>query len=319
VAKDDDQPRDSKKVEPPRSGRPSRRSPPPVDRTTDPRLQQIRRNVILALCSDDELMEQLVLKGGNALDIVHRVGGRTSQDLDYSIPADFDDLEHTKQKLFTVLRQQFDRAGLVVFDEKLERRPLRGGEDRMSGYQLEFKLTTKVRRESAGSNLDRLRREATVVGPEQARRVEVQISKHEYCGAKQAAELDGFRLFVYTPAMIAIEKLRAICQQMDEYTKRAHPSARARDFYDIHTAITQANVNLGSDENLVHLRAAFAAKEVPLPLLSRIEAYRERHRADWPAVENSVRDGVPHDYDFYFDFVVGAVRKLDALGVVDVP
>jgi hypothetical protein len=287
--------------------------------TADPRLQKIRRDVIIALCSDDELMEQLVLKGGNALDLIYGVGGRTSQDLDYSIPADFVDLARTRELLFRALRGQFARAHLVVFDERLEPRPPQGGEPHQSGYHADFKLATEDLWKAAGGDLARLRREAEVVGPGQVRRVEVQISKYEYCDGKKTADLDGFRLFVYTPAMIAIEKLRAICQQMDEYPKRAHATARARDFYDIHTAITQAGVDLASEENIVHLKAAFAAKEVPLPLLGRIDAYRERHRADWPAVENSVRGGVPHDYDFYFDFVLGEVRKLEALGVVDSP
>ena len=35
--------------------------------------------------SPDILMEKLVLKGGNALDLVHRIGGRASMDIDLSI------------------------------------------------------------------------------------------------------------------------------------------------------------------------------------------------------------------------------------------
>lgn len=302
-----------------RAGGAAHRASSGVDPIVDPQLRDIRKNVIIALCSDDDLMELLVLKGGNALDLVHGVGRRTSQDLDYSIPGDFDDLERIRQKLFSTLRNQFARSGMVVFDTKLDRRPPRGGEERQSGYQLEFKLTTKARWDDAGGDLDRVRRDATVVGPAQARRVEIQISKHEYCEPRQPAEIDGFRFYVYSPAMIAIEKLRAICQQMDEYPKRAHPAPRARDFYDIHSAITEAKVDLSTEENLTHIRAAFVAKEVPLGLLGRLERYRNFHRADWPAVENSVRGGVPHDYDFYFDFVVAEVQKLHALRVEDPP
>ncbi len=319
MAADGDQPRDSGKSGTTRGGGAPRRPRQWVDPTADPQLRDIRRNVIIALCADDELMKQLVLKGGNALDLVHDVGGRTSQDLDYSIPGDFDDLERIEQKLSSVLRDQFARKQMVVFDVKLGRRPPQGGEERQSGYQLEFKLTTRARWDAAGGDLTRARRDATVVGPAQARRVEVQISKYEYCAARQPAELDGFRLYVYTPAMIAIEKLRAICQQMNEYPRRAHPAPRARDFYDIHAAITQANVDLSTEENLAHLKAAFDAKEVPLQLLGRIEAYRDFHRADWPAVESTVRGGVPHDYDFYFDFVVAEVRRLHPLWMVDAP
>ena len=47
-------------------------------------------------------------------------------------------------------------------------------------------------------------------------------------------ELDDYTIYVYSPTMIAIEKLRAICQQMPEYALQRRPSARARDFYDIY-------------------------------------------------------------------------------------
>ena len=35
------------------------------------RLQKIKRLAIVAMFSDDDLLERLVLKGGNALDLVH--------------------------------------------------------------------------------------------------------------------------------------------------------------------------------------------------------------------------------------------------------
>jgi len=43
---------------------------------------EIRRMTIKALFSDDFLLEQLVLKGGNALNLVHRIGNRSSLDID---------------------------------------------------------------------------------------------------------------------------------------------------------------------------------------------------------------------------------------------
>jgi len=82
-------------------------------------LKEIRRLVIIALFSDDELMEKLVLKGGNALDIVHNIGTRTSVDIDLSIPDDFSDIEEivpeevlTRNKLIprsAALRQDISR------------------------------------------------------------------------------------------------------------------------------------------------------------------------------------------------------------------
>jgi hypothetical protein len=39
-------------------------------------LEEVRRRILIALFSDDELMDILVLKGGNALALVHKVGLR---------------------------------------------------------------------------------------------------------------------------------------------------------------------------------------------------------------------------------------------------
>jgi len=46
---------------------------------------EIRRLTITALFSDDELYEQIVLKGGNAISLVYGYSSRVSLDLDFSI------------------------------------------------------------------------------------------------------------------------------------------------------------------------------------------------------------------------------------------
>jgi hypothetical protein len=141
----------------------------------------------------------------------------------------------------------------------------------------------------------------------------VDLSKYEYTAPKVSTELDHYTIYVYTPEMIYAEKLRAICQQMPEYSPMRHPgSPRARDFYDIHLLTTTAGVDLSKDIDL--LLHVFAAKDVPLNLLARVGDYREFHRPDWPAVVASA--GQPlEEFDFYFDFVLGEVAKLEALGV----
>jgi hypothetical protein len=105
-----------------------------------------------------------------------------------------------------------------------------------------------------------------------------------------------------------LEKLRAICQQMPKYPHRRHREAdRAQDFYDIHLPITTAGVDLSKDLELV--RHIFAAKEVPLRLLSLIASHREPHRLAWPAVVSSVGHSL-EDFDFYFAFVLDQVARL---------
>ena len=125
-------------------------------------------------------------------------------------------------------------------------------------------------------------------------------------------ELDNYTVVVYTPEMIAIEKLRAICQQMPEYPLRSHPAPRARDFYDVYSTVTSADINLGTKEHLELVRSIFAAKSVDLGLLNKIENYQEFHGQDWRSVEDTVF-GDLNTFDFYFDFVVKQVQLLKSL------
>ena len=114
--------------------------------------------------------------------------------------------------------------------------------------------------------------------------------------------------------MIAIEKLRAICQQMPEYHLRGYSTPRARDFYDIHSIVTAGNVNLGraEPESAELVRNIFAAKDVDLALLPKIKEHGEYHAQDWPSVELSVSEGL-RPFDFYFNFVVAQTELLKPL------
>ena len=111
--------------------------------------------------------------------------------------------------------------------------------------------------------------------------------------------------------MCVIEKLRALCQQMPEY-ERAHPTPRARDFYDIYATVTRKGLDLSLPENIELVRHIFNAKRAPLGLLAKLAETREFHRPDWDAVRNAVV-GEVFDFDIYFDFVLEEVSKLKAL------
>lgn len=180
------------------------------------------------------------------------------------------------------------------------------------GYELKFKLIDKAKYEALGGDPESLRRNALVVGPEQQRKFSVDMSRHEYCVGKVERELDDYTIYVYSPEMIVIEKLRAICQQMSEYERASHRSARARDFYDIYKVITAIGLNITQPESIEVMEHIFAAKEVPLGLLAKVRDYREFHRPDWPAVVASVPERL-EEFDFYFDFVIERIAGLEAL------
>ena len=66
-------------------------------------LDQLRRVIITAIFSDDELLETLVLKGGSALSLIHGIGTRSSLDLDFSIDGDFASIEDARVRLVSAL------------------------------------------------------------------------------------------------------------------------------------------------------------------------------------------------------------------------
>jgi Nucleotidyl transferase AbiEii toxin, Type IV TA system len=194
----------------------------------DARLRQIRAAVVKGIARA-RVSGALALKGGNALNLLYRIGGRTSVDVDASIAGDLDDLPTEAAAILSTVRDSLDAVGLVMFDERYEPRPrtgARANDPCWGGYELRFKLTE--RREG---DVDLLRRTASVVGPSQERTFKIQISKGEFFdGGELRVDFEGVSVLAYSPAMIAAEKLRAICQQMAEYGERGKKTARARDF-----------------------------------------------------------------------------------------
>jgi len=285
-------------------------TPPPTD------YREIRRIAITAIFSDDFLFDRVVLKGGNALSLVLRLSERTSLDLDFSIENDFEDLEDIRNRIHNALNSRFLASGFVVFDFRFDSKPsvLREGQShRWGGYAATFKVMESRKYESLKNNQEALRRDSLVIGPGSQRVFTIDLSKYEYVDGKLEMEVNDYVIYVYSPTMIAIEKLRAICQQMPEYALQRCPSARARDFYDIHLIVSSTNMSLNSSENLDLATHIFAAKEVPLTLLGRIKDQREFHRPDWDSVKTSSNNPNIAEFDYYFDFVVGEVNSMKTL------
>ena len=127
---------------------------------------QIRKLTIVALFSDDELFERLVLKGGNALSLVYRLTARSSFDLDFSMEGDLAELPNAQGRIFRALRDRFDAAGFVLFDEKFEIKPKTLGEHQpptWGGYQVSFKLIERKRFEELGGKIEDIRRQSPVI------------------------------------------------------------------------------------------------------------------------------------------------------------
>jgi len=282
-------------------------------------LEQVKRLVIIAMFSDDDLMERLVLKGGSLLDTVLAVSKRASIDVDLSMDGEFESREYLEDKARRVLTRTFADESYCVFDIKVEEKPDKLTDDLRSfwgGYKLYFKLIKQDRYEQLKDSLQKLRQSALPIGKRESRKFTVDISKHEYCDAKEARDLAGYRIYVYPPSVLVCEKLRAICQQTEEYKviTQLHPSARARDFFDIHCVTEHYKIDFADLTFHKLVESVFAIKRVPLQLIAKIDSYREFHRLDFVSVQNTVNPGVQlHDFDFYVDYLLDKCRQLKTL------
>ena len=105
-------------------------------------LDSIKRRVIVAMFTDDDLMERLVLKGGNALDVVYGLSSRASVDVDLSMDGELEE-RVLKERILKALNSTFAEAGYVVFDFKFRSVPLMLSNDLKDfwgGYRVQFKL-----------------------------------------------------------------------------------------------------------------------------------------------------------------------------------
>lgn len=289
------------------------------------KLEQIKRLGIIAMFSDDYLMERLTLKGGNAIDLVHKSPCRASLDLDFSMESEFEeDLDTIKDRIERALKSTFGAEGYEVFDIIFSIRP---PEQRLSpdmadfwgGYRIEFKLIESDAHAKFADSLRNLRLHAVEVNLPLNKKKSfiIDISKYEYCIPKERHNLDDYTIYVYTPEMIVIEKLRAICQQMPEYAKIVRTpssSGRAKDFFDIYMIMTHFKIDLMTEENNKLIKNIFNAKRVPIALIGRIYYYKDYHRPDFEAVRATVSSDIElKGFDFYFDYVLKVCRGLKVL------
>jgi hypothetical protein len=179
------------------------------------------------------------------------------------------------------------------------------------GYQVSFKLIEREKYQSLKDDPPKMRNHSLSLGGNK-RPFKIDLSKCEYTGGKVEREMGMFTIYVYSLEMIAIEKLRALCQQMDEYPHTGTKVARARDFYDIYWVLTNRKIDLCAEENQTLARHIFAAKHVPLSLLGNLSRERDFHRADWQSVIDATT-GELREFDFYFDFVLNQVQRLKLL------
>ncbi len=162
-----------------------------------------------------------------------------------------------KNQSAALLNAEFNKEGLQVFDVNFNERPHKVNDAVKSfwgGYCLDFKVIQLDKYNALNGEIEAIQRNAIPVSGNNSTKFEVDISKYEYVADKRAKDLEGLVIYVYSPEMIALEKLRALCQQNPEYRKVVYsmtPKARGRDFYDIHNLARSFKLNLSKAENLI--------------------------------------------------------------------
>jgi predicted nucleotidyltransferase component of viral defense system len=288
----------------------------------------IREIALFAMFSDDYLMNQLVFKGGNLLDIVYDISQRFSMDLDFSIEGEFN-IPGIENRIKEALEKTFNEAGYKVFDYNFKERPENLTDDMRDfwgGYEINFKIIDKEMYNKIQGDIDDLRRKATVISQGNTRIFTIDISKHEYCKPKSEIDFKNYTISVYLPVMIVFEKIRSICQQMSEYlvlVKKQHPATgRARDFFDIYNVCKKFKINLNSNKNIEMLKQIFKAKKVPLQLIKKIREpdIRAFHELDFISVKRTLKpehEKKLKEFDYYFNYVVKICSNLEkALGII---
>jgi predicted nucleotidyltransferase component of viral defense system len=283
-------------------------------------IQKIKNITLKALVSDDYLLENLTLKGGNALDMIYRLNKRGSKDLDFSLQEDFsEDFEDIKERVHKTLYNTFLEEGFVVIDYKFLDKPANISSDLegfWGGYDIEFKIVSQDSYDNNNRILDdKLRRKAILFADNGSPKIEIDISKYEYVGERKKHNIDGLVVYVYAPVLILFEKVRAICQQTNEYgiiVKRDRASGRARDFYDIYSIMEHdASIDIYSEENQEIISKVFDAKRVPLEFIKLIPKYKEIHEENFQSLQATTSSvDKLESFEFYYSYVTGHMNKL---------
>lgn len=273
-------------------------------------LNDIKKITLRALMSDDLLMHGLVLKGGNALQLAYDLTNRGSVDIDFSMENEFSekDFNRLTNVFHTLLNEEFNKSELTVYDVKFIKKPKTGDIPEWKGYLLEFKLIQTDQFAKFGDDIDAIRRNSIKVD-DQSTKYTVDISAYEFIDGARSQDIGGLILRVYTPEMILIEKVRALCQSMPEYANivsSARQKQRARDFYDIWLIVNSfPKLHLTMDL----FNHIFDAKKVPLDFLKNMESLREFNRTGWNTVQQTISAGAElESYDYYFDHLLKIIE-----------
>ena len=278
-------------------------------------IEQAIREAILAIFSSPPLRRMLYLKGGAALGLMEPGQPRLSLDIDFSTETTIENPEAFFGEMATALQIHFSKLGLDAIDARHIRRPKRPRADRdelWGGWMFSFKLSPHSEaRESLGKRI----KQAIIPSGSNSSRIEIQLSEHEYCEIIDTINIGDVEINLYSPALMVLEKIRAICQQHPSYRYSLNKN-RARDFFDIFSILKiQRNDPKFILDLAYHVDAVFEAKRVPLTILIDGGMFEpdfiDGQELGFLSVRDAVR-GKVEDFSFYVEqlkILVELVKK----------
>ena len=145
-------------------------------------IQEVIRECVVALFSDDILKRTLVLKGGSALHLIEKIDTRLSTDIDFSVVEAIENPDEYFKKIASALTKHFDKFGYEVFDCNHGRKPKVKAEEQpkfWAGWFFEFKMIDKLKHTK---DIETKRRLSLVPDDASSSKVLLEISEYEYCG-----------------------------------------------------------------------------------------------------------------------------------------
>lgn len=284
------------------------------------KIKELKKIVLIALFSDDVLMDKFVLKGGSAIDLIYKIDSRASVDIDVSMEKDFskEELQEIEERINKSLKQTFLENGYILFDYKFLIKPkevdplLPENWFFWGGYEVEFKIIKESQSYIIQEDITVARKTAEIVDLNNGKKFSIDISKFEYCEPKETSDVDGYTIYVYSPKMIIIEKMRAICQKMAEYpvNKGYARKPRNNDFYDIEILVKHFNITFNKDD-ISLLRAIFEIKCVEVDLLKLIPKYKDLYMQHTETLITTITaDKSKFKFEECFDYVVSLTKYI---------
>lgn len=267
---------------------------------------------IKGIFSDDDLLEILTLKGGNAMALLE-ITDRASQDLDFSIKQGVRlSKKEDEPKFKKALSRVFREEGYEIIDFNFDIKPKKTRREMppyWGGYSIDFKVMSEEDYAASEGMPDQRRSTRAINIDGMKKKLEIDISLEEYTEPRMKIDFEEYQIHIYSPLMIVYEKMRALCQQLPGYQFASTHKVRARDLYDIYTAIQKSEMLSLKDEvvdpNNIHIAyEMFKAKEVSVNLIPELIGHKEYMRQNF---EDNVITQIPDpksipEFDFLFEF-----------------